>query len=163
MPTTNSLGPLLLAAVGLLSAAGAGSCDASSSRSAEASSAGSEAHGAGAPTDAERAATAAADAAADELYPLLEKLAALVAHAKADGGGLDCAALAPKLSQFAQAGAAAMAEIRKRGGGKIAVERALQRKHRERYAALFDPILEALEVECASDPAVSAAARKIDL
>jgi hypothetical protein len=117
-----------------------------------------------APTEAERAAARAAEQAADELYPYVEKLAALVARTKGERGAKpDCSKLAAELARFAQAHADTMAESRERGGGKIAVERALKRKHAERYEALFDPILEAIEVDCASDAAVAAAARKIDL
>jgi hypothetical protein len=116
------------------------------------------------PTEAERAATGAADKAADEIYPQIEELGALVARSKAGGDGkTDCKKLGEELGTFVHGNLDTMVKSRESGGGKNAVERALKRRHGDKYGPLFDRILEATEVDCASDAAVTEAARKLDL
>jgi hypothetical protein len=116
------------------------------------------------PTEAERAATAAADKAADEIYPRVEELGALVARSKAGGDGkTDCKKLGEELGKFVRDDLDAMVKSRESGGGKNAVERALKRQHGDTYGPLFDRILEATEVDCSGESAVAEAARKIDL
>ena len=116
------------------------------------------------PTEAERAATGAADKAADEIYPQVEELGALVDRSKAGGDGkTDCKMLGDELGKFVRDNLDTIVKSRQTGGGKNAVERALKRKYGDKYNPLFDRFLEATEVDCASDAAVAEAARKLDL
>jgi len=116
------------------------------------------------PTQAERAATLAADQAADEVYPYFQELGALAARSKPSGNGkTDCKKLGEDLAKFGQDKGDAMAKSRQSGGGKIAVERAIKRKHAKDFEAIFDQIVEAVEVDCESEPAVVDAAHKLDL
>jgi hypothetical protein len=151
---------LLLVVVGLAA------CDDThaAGQGAPASASPAQAQAASKATEAERVAAQAAEKAAEETFPYLEALAAIVDATRADGAPTpDCPKLGQELGRFAQDKEAAIAKLRTAGGGKSAVERALKKKFGDKYEALFDKILEATEVQCSADQGVLDAARKLDL
>ena len=56
-----------------------------------------------------------------------------------------------------------MKKIAKDGGGKPAVEQAMEKKYGDKYEEVSDKILEATEIDCAKDANVKEAAKLMDL
>ena len=100
--------------------------------------------------------------AAEQLFAMVEKIAALLDQSKA-GGKLDCKKLGDGLGKFVQDNEAALKKLREGAGGKSAVDQAMKKKYGEKAQSLLDKILEATDVDCNGEPTVRDAVKKLDL
>jgi hypothetical protein len=103
-----------------------------------------------------------ADQAADQMFAMVEKLAALVDQSKA-GGKVDCKKLGEALGKFLQENEAGLKKLREGGGGKSAVDSAMKKKYGEKVQGPIDKILEATDVDCNGEQSVRDASKKLDL
>jgi len=100
--------------------------------------------------------------AADQMFPRLERLGALVDQSKV-GDRLDCKKLGDELTKYAEQNQQEIAKLRDGAGGKPALESALKSKFGQKYEALVDKILEATSIDCKGEATVQDATRKLDL
>lgn len=101
-----------------------------------------------------------AEPAAEKLWAHYQKLAKLI-----DEHGDDCKKLGEELKKYAETDdtAATMKKIAEEGGGKPAVEQAMEKKYGDKYEEVSDKILESTEIDCAKDANVKAAAKAMQL
>jgi hypothetical protein len=102
------------------------------------------------------------DEAAEQMFALVEKVAALVDQSKT-GAKVDCKKLGDGLGKLVQDEEAALKKLREGAGGKGAADQAMKKKYGEKAQTLLDKILEATDVDCNGEQSVRDAAKKLDL